>query len=224
MIPFEPKEGRDLIIGVMGRKQAGKDSAAAPLVRLGYTHLNFADRVRDTALAIDPLVVWEAFSPEPVRLSLLVAKRGWHAAKQAPEVRRLLQRIGTEGGRDIHGEHVWVDLWKLRVEALPRPARVISTDVRFPNEADAIRSLGGIIVRIDRPGLPDDDCHASERAMAAIAPDATLVNDRDAVDLQAEFVHVVGELQRERGQRWMPGLSGAELLRLRGDLPAGRVA
>lgn len=211
-----------MIIGVMGRKQAGKDTSAAPLVRLTYTQVNFADPVRHTALAIDPLVVWEVFLPEPVRLSLLVAKRSWHVAKQCPEVRRLLQAIGTEAGRDIHGEHVWVDMWKRCVAQLPDPTHVIATDVRFPNEADAIRSLGGVIIRIDNPRLADDDDHASERAMEAIAPDAVVVNDRDVFDLQAEFVHVVGELQRERGQRWMPGLSGAELLRMRGDLPAGR--
>lgn len=213
-----------MIIGVMGRKQAGKDTAAAPLVRLTHSHINFADPVRDMALAIDPLVIWSLFSPGPVRLSLLVAKRGWPVAKQSPEVRGLLQRIGTEGGRGILGEGVWVDLWKRRVAQLPDPERVIATDVRFPNEADAIRSLGGVIVRIDNPRLADDDQHASERAMAAITPDAAVVNDRDVCDLQAEFTHVVGELQRERGQRWMPGLSGAELLRLRGDLPAGRHA
>lgn len=211
-----------MIVGVMGRKQAGKDTAAAPLLRCGYQQVNFADPVRDMALAIDPLVVWEAFSPAPVRLSLLVAKRGWHVAKQAPEVRGLLQRVGTEGGRQILGERVWVDEWERRVTRLAPNARVIATDVRFPNEAAAIRERGGVIVKIDNPRLADDDNHASEQSMTSIHPDAVVVNDRDVVDLQAEFVHVVGELQRERGQRWMPGLSGAELLRLRGDLPAGR--
>lgn len=214
-----------MIVGVMGRKNAGKDTAAAPLLRYAYTQVNFADPVREMLLAIDPLIVCELFSPAPVRLSLLVAKRGWlYAKNQSPEVRGLLQRTGTEGGRHVLGENVWVDEWKRRVGRLTPNVRVIATDVRFPNEAATIRERGGIIVRIDNPRLADDDNHDSEQAMAAIHPDAVVVNDRDVCDLQAEFVHVVGELQRERGLRWMPGLSGAELLRLRGDLPAGRVA
>lgn len=214
-----------MIVGVMGRKNAGKDTAATPLLRYAYTQVNFADPVREMLLAIDPLIVCELFSPAPVRLSLLVAKRGWlYAKNQSQEVRELLQRTGTEGGRMILGERVWVDEWERRVGRLAPNVRVIATDVRFPNEAATIRERGGIIVKIDNPRLADNDNHESEQVMATIHPDAVVVNDRDVCDLQAEFVHVVGELQRERGQRWMPGLSGAELQRLRGDLPAGRVA
>ena len=207
-----------MIVGVMGRKRAGKDCAAAPLLRCGYVQVNFADRVREMALAIDPLVRAQS---SVVWLSDAVRIMGWTKAKEEPDVRRLLQRIGTEGGRDILGADVWVGLWRKRVDDWLPGTRVVATDVRFSNEAAEIRSRGGIIVRIDNPRLPDDDAHASEQAMAAIEPDAVVVNDLDICDLQAEFVHVVGELQRQRGGRWLPGLSGAELLRMRGDLPAG---
>ena len=91
------------LVGLTGYAGSGKDAAAAGLVAEGWTRQAFADPVRSMALAIDPLVEWDVFSHNPVRLSLLVAKRGWHVAKQCPEVRRLLQACGHGlAGGQVH--------------------------------------------------------------------------------------------------------------------------
>lgn len=47
-------------------------------------------------------------------------------------------------------------------------------DCRFVNEAAAIRSVGGKVVRIVREGMPPADTHASESEMARIEPDVTI--------------------------------------------------
>lgn len=187
------------IVGLTGFKGVGKDTAAAGLRQRGYRQVNFADPLRAMLLAMNPLI--EIRYGEPVRLSTLVATHGWDDAKAIPDVRRLLQRLGTEGGRNILSANVWVDKWRTDVACLPARARVVTTDVRFPNEAQAIRQLGGYIIRIESPSVTSDDGHASETVMGAIMVDGTIVNDHlkgDAFDLRCELAAMVDDLNRRR--------------------------
>ena len=59
-----------------------------------------------------------------------------------------MQTLGTEWGRNLIYPELWFDAWR---RTLPG-GNVVVDDCRFPNEADAIRALGGVIVRIARPG------------------------------------------------------------------------
>jgi hypothetical protein len=162
------------IIGLTGYARSGKDSAAAVLVKeYGYTRVAFADGVRSMALAIDPLLFGN------VRLSSVVRTSGWDEAKAVPEVRRLLQAIGTEGVRNHIGDDSWVRVGKRKVDAVDGP--VVITDVRFPNEAAAVREWGGFLLRMSRlnsdgseynNGLGRD--HPSEATIADLPVDGTL--------------------------------------------------
>ena len=58
---------------------------------------------------------------------------------------------------------------------------MIADDVRFANEAAAVRALGGIVVRLERPGIESWTSHASE--LFAFEPDATVVNDGNRAQL-----------------------------------------
>ncbi len=165
------------LIGLCGYAGSGKDTAAAHMP--GWTRVSFADGVREVALAIDPLATSGYCDVEDEKyethLSRLVEMNGWDTAKKHHEVRRLLQRIGTEAGRNIIGENVWVDIATRKLEAIGGP--VVITDCRFPNEVEAIRRRGGIIIRITRPGVGPVNGHASETAIDHIEPDAEVLND-----------------------------------------------
>lgn len=64
--------------------------------------------------------------------------------------RKLLQWIGTEWGRDTISKTLWVDLWKAEVEKYKLTDTIVTCDdVRFDNEAETIRSLSGIIIRLE---------------------------------------------------------------------------
>jgi hypothetical protein len=152
------------IIGLSGYAGSGKDAVAALLVPAGFTRVAFADVLRDVAYAADPYVRSEfpdgGFRFE--RLQAVIDRDGWHIAKNNnPDVRRLLQRLGTEAGRDILGENIWVDTAFARADS----SDIVITDVRFPNEFEAVRSRGGITVRIDRPGYGPRNSHASETSL-----------------------------------------------------------
>jgi len=179
-----------LLIGMSGRKRSGKDTFAARLVaEHGFTRVAFADPMREMALALDPYVDLQGF-----RLSELIDAYGWELAKeQFPEVRRTLQRLGTEAGRDVLGESLWVDAAMRKVDALRAAGTpVVVTDVRFPNEAEAIDGAGGYLLRVERPGLPEGDLHESETALDTWTQfDGVVGNNRDIADLerQADTMH-----------------------------------
>ena len=71
------------------------------------------------------------------------------ASKGHPSVRKLLQLVGTELGRQLVGyEDVWVDKLIAASEFLDN---VVVDDCRFPNEAEALRKNGFVLVRVTRP-------------------------------------------------------------------------
>lgn len=179
------------LIGLIGKKRSGKDTFAAGLIDRGFTRFAFADALKDAALALDPIIV----TGDPVhitpsnidthglpRLSAVVAARGWEDAKAIPEVRRTLQALGV-AMRDNVADDVWVAGTMARAVDHPGPA--VITDVRFPNEAQAVVDAGGIIVRIIRPGIVSDDTHVSETALDGYPADLIIHNDTSADDLVA---------------------------------------
>jgi hypothetical protein len=103
-------------------------------------------------------------------------------------VGRLLQLLGTEGFRECVGPNVWVEALFARWLKKGRPPILIA-DVRFPNEADALRQRGGaiILVRRENAGRTDGRSteHASERGLREIKPDIIVENDGTLEQLRA---------------------------------------
>lgn len=64
------------------------------------------------------------------------------------------------------------------------PCNWIITDVRFPNEAEAIKDRGGFIIRIDRPGVEPVNAHPSETALDNWDFDYRIANASDLVALK----------------------------------------
>lgn len=76
--------------------------------------------------------------------------------------RLLLQLLGTECGRQIIHPNIWINSTFTNYN---EDSKWIISDVRFPNEAEAIKSKGGILIRINRPGFEDTGEHKSETAL-----------------------------------------------------------
>lgn len=169
---------RPAILGLCGLAGSGKDTAAEALVDDGWVRVAFADAIREGLLAIDP-IVGSGADCVCWRISDYVESGGWDGAKRNPEVRFLLQRYGTEGGREVHGDDCWLNIGRRKiVEALAAGKCVVVTDVRFANEAELIHELGGQVVKVLRPssGLSgSNSAHASERL--DFVSDRVLVND-----------------------------------------------
>lgn len=81
-------------------------------------------------------------------------------------IRQLLQKFGTEVGRSI-SPNLWVDALinsYLEAKSDGYGDDWIVTDVRFENEAEAIRENGGILIRLNR-NTGFNDQHSSETAL-----------------------------------------------------------
>lgn len=186
------------LIGLVGAKRAGKDTFAARLVDShGWVRFAFADTLKDVALAIDPVLIGNGLEDDwpTYRLSNAVTDLGWEEAKEDPEVRRLLQAIGV-AVRDNLGTTSWIDpvLREADSARLVADLPVVITDVRFPNEVEAVERAGGKIVKIERPGQTPDDPHPSE-ALAwdrSLIPWATISNYAGIETLQEQADQVAG--------------------------------
>lgn len=97
--------------------------------------------------------------------------------------RKLQQLIGTELGRVHIRDSVWVDIaLSVTGSLLARGISVVIDDMRFPNEHDAVRAIGGECWRIQRPGAVVTSQHVSEGQLDDYVM-KTLVNSRTIQDL-----------------------------------------
>ncbi len=167
-----------MIIGLSGYARSGKDTVAELLVlNYGFKRMAFADGIREALLTLNPIL------EDGYRLNELVKMYGWEVAKAKDEVRRLLQVLGTEVGRQQIHQDVWV--WRL-FNQIKEGERIVIPDVRFPNEAKMIESQGGEVWRINRHNHGAVNDHVSERAMDNHMFKRVLYNDGSLDDLADE--------------------------------------
>lgn len=199
-----------MIIGLSGLAGAGKTTVAKHLVeRHGYVRLPFAGPIKAMA---------EAFG--------LTFAEVHGEAKETPcealcgkTPRQFMQWLGTEFGRNLIGPDVWIEAWRRRVFEARNAAllegdaaviarsiyglRVVADDCRFDNEAAAIRSMGGAVIRIERPGAGSSSGagHASEQWRGA--PDRILhnISDEAALRLAADEAVSILAARREMNDR-----------------------
>lgn len=171
------------VIGLNGLKRAGKDSIGAYLVREhGYTRLSFAAPLYEALYRLNPLI--------PGRLQPMVDRYGWEWLKEdpdfGPEIRGLLERMGTEVGRELFGTDFWVEQAIAKVNDTDR---YVFTDARFPNEFQAIENYrpDAYLLKVVRPGGTPNG-HASDKEWPNDMFDGSVLND-DTIPALEERVY-----------------------------------
>ena len=182
-------------IGIAGYARSGKDTVAQYLaMRYSHTHVSFADAIRDALVALNPTITVhhpETREKSLMPLELAVFVFGWEDLKDlSPDVRPLLQRFGSEVGRNLWGEDFWINRL---FQAVAGERKVVISDVRYWNEAQAIRRKGGEVWWIERPGVSAVNNHRSENDLDNYDFDRILRNDGtadflfDKIDLIMNF-------------------------------------
>ncbi len=105
-------------------------------------------------------------------------------------VRDFLQKLGTDGLRDGLHVNTWVNALMADYDL---GSNWIVTDTRFPNEAKAIKDAGGIVIRVDRPGVKAINAHPSETGLDNWDFDHKIMNGSDMVSL----LFTVGSILRK---------------------------
>lgn len=96
--------------------------------------------------------------------------------------RKILQLLGTEGGRDVIHPNIWVNA---TLGDLTEKDHVIITDARFPNEVTGINRKGGIVVKIIRPSVVSTSNHPSETSLNNYKNwDYVIINDGTLEELE----------------------------------------
>lgn len=131
------------VIAFTGLAGSGKSTVAEHLTRHhGFTRVRFAGPLKEMMRALGLTEAEIEGDRKEVPCELLGGRTPRYA----------MQTIGTEWGRNIIARDLWIRAWRAAVDKLPAGASVVVDDCRFPNEADAVRALGGVLVRIVRPG------------------------------------------------------------------------
>jgi hypothetical protein len=142
------------VVAFTGLAGAGKSTATKYLVEQhGYTLVKFAGPLKDMLRAIGLGEGDIEGADKELSNSLLCDKSPRHA----------MQTLGERWGRECIGEDFWINLWRDSVDRIVSAAgRVVCDDLRYPNEAKAIRRLGGDIYKIEgRGGIAGG--HVSEK-------------------------------------------------------------
>lgn len=186
-----------MLIGLCGYAGAGKDTAAQLLIEEYYfQRVAFADPIKKALLALDPIVPGER-EGEYLPLSVFSRERSWAEVKEYPEVRRLMQIMGTEVGRNLFDPEIWVKLAEGKLNSTMSVGHAVVTDVRFPNEARLIKKHGGYLVRVERPRFGPINEHLSDRASENWTYDYHIDNDGDIRSLREKMRNLLTQLQVE---------------------------
>lgn len=146
------------IIGIVGFKGSGKDTAAQTLInKYGFIKDSFAGSLKDACASI---FCWdremlEGNTPEQRAHREIVDQ--WWANKLGIRdwsPRKALQYIGTE----IMREHLHPTLWAFSVERrlmLENNSRIVVCDCRFRNEINLLKQYNAKIIRVKRGDDPE---------------------------------------------------------------------
>jgi hypothetical protein len=162
-------KNKPVLIGLCGPAGCGKDTVAKYMSNCGFHRYTLALAMkRGLEVMLDiPLSVWDDREAKEVVVPWI-----------GKSPRQLAQTLGTEWGRNMVQQDLWVRRmlreWdQVRERILPR---MVVTDVRFDNEAQAIIDAGGTVWRIDRDGVAPVAEHVSEKGISPALIEGTFKN------------------------------------------------
>lgn len=204
-----------MVIGIAGKIGSGKDLAGIYLQHiLGLVHTHTVEEWENEIPAFrDEISEWEIRKfADPVKDTICILlnctreqiedrdfknkelPKEWWIGDYRPTLRNLLQKLGTDAGRNIIHPDIWItsvfnhytddDNW-------------IITDVRFRNEVEKIEEVGGIVIKVETD-TPSTETHISERDLDWWQFDYIIKNDSDKEELYKKLFNLVNEIKIQK--------------------------
>jgi hypothetical protein len=172
------------LIGIAGRKGAGKDTFALPLYSNSlFKQVRFADPLKNMLRALLKDAGVDAQEIERMIEGDLKEVPSPIFLGKTP--REAMQTLGTEW-RNMIGATLWTNIAIERIKKYARGGThgVVITDVRFPHEVEVMKKLGGLVVRINGlVGANGFSNHASENQIDELPVDMDVFNFGSISDL-----------------------------------------
>jgi dephospho-CoA kinase len=179
-----------MIIGITGKIGCGKSTLAEYLTEsYGYTEYTFATPLKQIG-EIFGFSVTELYGNQEQKLE---TNKIWGVS-----AREFLQKVGTELFRESLPKllpdlkikrGIWSDIFRNLYEK--KPELYVVSDIRFLDEYQTIKDLGGIVIRITRNETINkggkEHVHRSEMELDYIIPDFTIENNGDLEELKGEM-------------------------------------
>lgn len=177
-----------MLIGLHGKAGSGKDTVYGYIAEWAEENERearrdaFADRLKISAARAlgfkEDEIDWMNLLKQDganIVVRLPDNQHGWYD-RQEITGREYLQYYGTEAHRDVFDSEFWVNAVLPKDGGTPVTDDIlVITDVRFPNEAERIRDLGGQIWHILREDSGAGD-HASEQPLEDSLVDVLVIN------------------------------------------------
>ena len=172
------------LIGITGKARSGKDTIAQMLfAQHAFTRIAFADPLKLAAQQMFGLSTEQTWD-DRYKETIIPC---WGMSP-----RQMFQLLGNEAVKPVFGADIWIKRWSMSYAIFRDTDDVIVPDVRFDHEASHIRSLGGVIVELQRGiglvGSTGD--HTSERGLSTL-PEYTIDNNGTLEDLRVKVMSLV---------------------------------
>jgi len=182
------------VLGLTANKRSGKDTLASFLeeeyIQLGYKvyRYAFADELKAITRRYFP--TWNGQKTE--------------SSGDFVGGRQILEGVGTLV-RDLCGSSYWVKKVSEKINATisehPRDQRlvIIITDIRYRNEADLVKQMGGKIIKIVRDGYNSDSFSAEMGVSDMVLKlDHILENNGTIQQLQQKAIQLIQKMHGEQ--------------------------
>jgi hypothetical protein len=155
-----------MIIAFAGRKQSGKTSSCEfvknifETSNLGQSKVyNFADPLKQVCIDILGLTYDQCYGTDENKNELVDCY--WPGIDEQMTAREVMQHLGTDMFRRLQ-QNVW-SAATIRLIEKEKPDIALIADCRFPNEVDAVKKAGGIVIKLNRNLY--ESTHTSEIAL-----------------------------------------------------------